>query len=199
MADAHNCLLRALNAIVLQGPHVHSSKSPSQYIPQDVKDFLFYIQSWLKSVDHHHHTEETVIFPGIEAMANEPGLLSGAESQHAEFHDGLADLLVYVTEKQARPEEYDWATVKAKIDAFAPALLRHLYEEIELVLSFRRLDSEGLQRCWDEGETAAKAAGKISFLVSPAKTCLGISIFVLHGIHPDLLSHSYSTSSFPAS
>ena len=165
MAYSHNCLLRGLNAIVLQAPHVPSSQQPG-YKAQDVKDLLFFIESWVKTVDHHHHTEETVMFPEIEKMAGQPGLLSGPQHQHEEFHDGLMQLRDSSAALQKTPQDWTWESTKATIDSFAPALLNHLNEEIDVFLAMDKLDSAGLRQCWDKAETAAKAAGKISFLVS---------------------------------
>lgn len=77
MTHSHNRLLRGLNAITLQAPCI-TSFSQANYNDQDVKDLLFFVESWVKMVDHHHRTEETCMFPEIEQLANEPGLLSHA-------------------------------------------------------------------------------------------------------------------------
>ena len=57
MAHSHNCLLRSLNALILQSPYIPDSTSPN-YNPADVRDLLFFASAWAKMVDHHHHTEE---------------------------------------------------------------------------------------------------------------------------------------------
>lgn len=105
MTHSHNCLLRGLNAIVLQAPCIPSA-GRTNYNEEDVKDLLFFVESWVKMVDHHHHTEETCMFPEIEQLANEPGLLSHPQHQHEEFHDGLESLGKYATEMQQTPREY---------------------------------------------------------------------------------------------
>jgi hypothetical protein len=165
MAYSHNCFLRGLNAIVLQAPHVPSADDPA-YSAQDVRDLLYYVASWVKMVEHHHHTEETCIFPDTEALAGKPGLMAGPKEQHDEFTPGLDRLLKYAEETQ--PEDYRWegeGGMKSIIDGFAPSLTKHLYEEIDVVLGLRDLDSQGLRACWDRGEEKAKAAGKIDLLV----------------------------------
>ena len=166
MSHAHNCLLRGLNAIMLQAPHIPSYGSPG-HNPSDVRDLLTYIRTWVKTVDHHHHVEETVMFPEIEAMAGDEGegLFSGALHQHREFHDGLDELLRVAKSMQADPSKYSWTTIKAIIDNFAPALVDHLRDEINLILSLERFDSTALSTCWKKGEDIAKANGRISFLV----------------------------------
>lgn len=164
MAYSHNCLLRGLNSIMLQAPAITES-GQSGYKSEDVQDLLFFVESWVKTVDHHHHTEETTMFPMIEEMAGSPGLLSGPQHQHEEFHDGLESLGQYAAKTQGSPADYKWETMKKIIDGFAPSLTQHLYEEIDVFLSFDRLDSAGLRVCWDKAEEVAKANGKIAFLV----------------------------------
>lgn len=165
MAYSHNCLIRGLNSILLQAPHVPSSGQDG-YNQQQVKDLLFFTESWVKTVQWHHHTEEAIMFPAIQDMTGEPELLSGAQHQHDEFHDGLIKLGETAKELQKKPHEYKWEEMKAVIDSFAPALTTHLYEEIDVFLGFDRFDSRGLRKCWDKAEEVAKAKGKISFLVS---------------------------------
>lgn len=165
MAYSHNCLLRGLNAIVLQAPHVPTAGDPA-YSAQVVRDLLFYVASWVKMVEHHHHTEETCIFPEIEALAGKPGLMAGPLEQHEEFTPGLERLLKYAEE--TKPEDYRWegeGGMKSIIDAFAPSLTTHLYEEIDVFLGLGDLDSKGLRACWDKGEKAAQASGNIGMLV----------------------------------
>ena len=169
MSHAHNCLLRGLNAIMLQAPHIPSTGSPG-YNESDVRDLLIYIQAWVKTVNHHHEVEETVMFPEIEKMAGGEGVFSGAVHQHHKFHDGLVELLRVVEEMQTDLAKYSWVDIEAIIDGFAPALVEHLRDEIEIFLGLERLDSAGLSACWKKAEDVAKANGKISFLVSCSMT-----------------------------
>lgn len=166
MAYSHNCLLRGLNSILLQGPHIASADKPSAYNAQTVHSLLFFIESWVKTVQWHHHTEETIMFPSISAMTGQSDLLSGAQHQHDDFHDGLIALGEMAKRLQSAPAEYRWTNVESVINGFAEALTTHLYDEIELFLSFERFDSDGLRKCWDQAEEVAKAKGRISFLVS---------------------------------
>ncbi|KAI9705374.1 MAG: hypothetical protein M1820_005204 [Bogoriella megaspora] len=173
MAYSHNCLLRGLNAIILQAPHVPSSESPD-YSERDVRDLLYYVASWVKTVEWHHHTEETIMFPGIEEFAQEPGLLQGPKSQHEEFTPGLENLLRYSL--STRPQDYKWDGVggmKEIIDSFKLSLTTHLYQEIPVFLELRRLESDGLRKCWDVAEEVAKAKGKIYMLYDVFPCVLG--------------------------
>ena len=165
MSHAHNCLLRGLNAIMLQAPYIPSAGSPG-YDESDVRDLLICIQTWVKTVHHHHDVEERVMFPEIQKMTGDEGLFSGAVHQHHEFHDGLVELLRIVEEMQTDLARYSWVDLKAIIDGFAPALVKHLRDEIGTILSLERFDSTGLGVCWKKAEDVAKANGKISFLVS---------------------------------
>ncbi|TAQ83098.1 hypothetical protein B7494_g8580 [Chlorociboria aeruginascens] len=172
MAYSHNCLLRGLNAIVQQAPHVPDASKPG-YKAKDVRDLLTYINSWTQTVDHHHATEETVMFPLIEKLAGVPGLMSGPVHQHEEFHGGLIKLQEYSKAFNDRPDEYRWSAVKAIIDGFAPSLYRHLTEEIDVLLSLDKYDGDGLLKVLKETEAVAKANGNLGLLYEVFPLVLG--------------------------
>jgi hemerythrin-like domain-containing protein len=196
MAHSHNCLLRGLNAILQQGPHIPSSSQPGCK-PQDVKDLLFYVEAWTKTVDHHHDTEESTMFPAIEKLAGQPGLMSGPKHQHEEFHSGLVALQDYAVKMKDVVEEYSWNDMKSIIGGVAPSLYRHLEEEIGVILDLEKsCDSEGLKKVWAEAEAVAKANGNLGMLVS---------LLFLSPIFPSpllctwmWLTNSQSTKSFPS-
>ena len=200
MAHVHNCLIRGLNAVIQQAPYIPTSVSPA-YRPQDVKDLLFYVASWVRTVEHHHHTEETTMFPAIEEFAGEPGLMEGPKHQHEEFTPGLEKLLAYAQE--TKPEDYRWeggGGMKDIIDGFTEPLTRHLFDEIDVFLGVGHLDTQGLRKCWDEAEKAAQAKGNRQILVSgntrgyPDPRCVDIdsTVIVRHlssrswNLRPDL-------------
>ena len=166
MAHAHNAMLRGLNAIMQQAPHVPAAPEPG-YMAKDVRDLLFYVASWVKAVEHHHHTEETCLFPDLEEFSGRPGLMQGPKHQHDAFTPGLERLLAYA--EATGPEDYQWngaGGMKEIIDGFAEAMTKHLYEEIDVFLSLSDLDSKGLKEIMDKTEKVAKSNGKISLLVS---------------------------------
>ena len=103
MACSHNCLFRGLNAIIQRAPHIAKASGPC-YKDQDVTDLLFYVESWTKTVDH-HHTEETAMFPFIKKLAGTPGLMPCHKHQHEEFHDGLVKLHGYAASFSENPDE----------------------------------------------------------------------------------------------
>lgn len=58
---------------------------------------------------------------------------------------GLDELLRVAESMHADPSKYSWTIIKAIIDNFAPALVDHLRDEINLLLlSLERFDSTAL-------------------------------------------------------
>lgn len=166
MVHSHNILLRGLNSILLQAPNVPIT-TDEQFSARDVKDLLFYIKSWAKMVNHHHWVEEAYMFPGIEKLAGQPGLMDDPKHQHNLFHDGMEALLEYAS--VTMPENYRWEGpdgMKAILDSFSKHMTDHLYAEIDIFLGMENLDSDGLKEVWVEAETQAKASGNLSVLVS---------------------------------
>ena len=167
MAHSHNCFIRALNSIIQQAPQIADASSPN-YNENDVRDLLLFASSWVKTVEWHHHTEETCIFPLVSKLADTPYFFLGSKSQHDEFTPGLDKLLAY--SQVTLPEAYRWdgqGGMKEIIDGFSEPLMRHLNEEIDILLTLKTVDSEELTKCWREAEKVAKGTGKIGMLVSP--------------------------------
>ncbi|KAM0327960.1 hypothetical protein ACHAQA_005359 [Verticillium albo-atrum] len=125
----HNILLRAINTIYLQCVNVGTKGTQ-----QDIDDFVNYAILWHKAVSHHHHTEETNIFPDIERMAGVPGLMETNVAQHEAFHGGLEEYKKYLDGVQAGEEKYDGLKFKGIIDSFAAELQQHLTEEIDTLV-----------------------------------------------------------------
>lgn len=166
MAHAHNTILRGLNAILQQGPYVPDSSS-ADHKAQDVKDFLFYIASWVKMVHHHHEVEESFLFPELEKVSGRPGLMDDPKHQHEMFHDGMVRLEAYT--EATSSDEYRWegqGGVKEIVDSFSKALTDHLYAEIDVCLALKDMDSAALRDVWDKTENKAKKSGNLAMLVS---------------------------------
>jgi hemerythrin-like domain-containing protein len=157
MIHAHNDMIRGLNSIVLQGPHVPDASEHEQYNAQDVKDLLFYVEAWTKAVDHHHHIEETVLFPALAKLSDAAKkLVEGPVEQHAAFHDGLVTLQRYAVEASNQPETYRWDKMRTIIDSLASNLLDHLNTEPYLLLELERdCESVAVEKCMVETERAA--------------------------------------------
>ncbi|KUI73174.1 hypothetical protein VM1G_09146 [Cytospora mali] len=162
MTHVHNVLIRGLNAIIQQAPYVKTHTDPA-YNKEDVRDLLLYVSCWVKMVEHHHWTEESFIFPEIERFSGKPGSMDDPRHQHELFHGGLEQLLAYAN--STKPQSYSWGGpggMKEIVDSFSKELMDHLYAEIEVFLTMKDLDSAGLKKTWDKGETIAKKHGSLS-------------------------------------
>jgi hemerythrin-like domain-containing protein len=159
MANAHNVIIRGLNAIMQQAPYVKISTDPA-YNKKDVQDLLFYVSLWVKMVQHHHSNEESFIFPEIEKFSGKPSLLDDSKHQYKR-------LLAYT--QATNPQDYRWdgsEGMEKIIDSFSKDLIDHLHAEVEVFLAMKDLDSAGLSKTWDQGTAIAKKAANLSMLVS---------------------------------
>ncbi|KAF7956541.1 hypothetical protein EAE96_003877 [Botrytis aclada] len=144
MAHLHNCIIRGINCIYLQAPHVSAT--------EDVQDFLFFIKGWCSFVKHHHDVEEELVFPQLEAFTGKPGCMSANIAQHAIFEPGLHELADYA-EKTSVPE-FSATKVRSLIDGFASALRDHLKAEIPTLLALQPYESDGIMKIFKECEAA---------------------------------------------
>jgi len=149
MANIHNMLLRGLNSIVRQAPYVPDSSRP-EYEAEDVRDLLSYVRAWIHTLQHHNEVEDLMFFPQVEKMTGIVDLMDELEEQHEDFEGGLAMLKQYVDKVCDKPQHYRWVTMRTMIYDFAPALVHHLHDEIDFLLSMDRYNGEGLRKCWFE-------------------------------------------------
>ncbi len=153
MALVHNIVIRGLNSIYLQAPHIK---------PADEKSFARYMASWYTLLHNHHHGEETMFFPEVAKMTGVEGIMDTNIDQHAAFHDGLEDFKTYADSVASGSEKYDGSRVIAIIDDFAPPLLQHLADEIPTILSLRPYADKlaGLPQLFqEEADKVGKAVG----------------------------------------
>lgn len=144
MANAHNMMVRGLNAIYLQAPHIQ---------PKDEKDFCTFITHWQKLITTHHRGEEELAFPKIEAMSGVKGLMDRNLEQHHAFHDGLAAMGTFATEVISGKTKYDGAKLIGIIDDFGPIVVQHLADEIPTISNLREYGDEkmgGLPKMMEE-------------------------------------------------
>jgi hemerythrin-like domain-containing protein len=134
MSMAHNMFVRSLNAIYLQAEGVKNTA--------DIRDFLLYCELWHEVLHHHHHGEETIFFPDIEKYSGVSGLMDHMVEEHHAFETGVKHFIEYV--KTTTPETYDGTKLKALIDDFAPALTKHLGDEIDQLLALDKYGGEKL-------------------------------------------------------
>ncbi|KAJ0417421.1 hypothetical protein BJY00DRAFT_206297 [Aspergillus carlsbadensis] len=152
MAHTHNAMLRGLNSIYHQAPHLTTS--------QDKSDFLFFIRAWATWVSHHHDLEEKTMFPGYERVLGVEGFLQGNIDQHRAFESVLRDLLEY--SEKTKPGEFREEDVRGLVERLAPAFREHLSGEIETLLAMQRHAEDGAKRkgLLDVYKAAEAEAGK---------------------------------------
>ncbi|KAI1085269.1 hypothetical protein F5B20DRAFT_137495 [Whalleya microplaca] len=149
LAHTHNAMLRGLNAIYLQAPHVHQ--------PTDVSDLLFLTQSWSAWVLDHHNVKETSMLPGFEAVlglpagsltstsSTPPGATNGNtngnghDNEAAEIQSLLQNVHGYAASTQAQPHTYSPATLTDLLAALGTPLATLLAAQIPLLVSMRDL------------------------------------------------------------
>ena len=160
MVFAHNAMIRGINSIYNQAPHVHA--------PKDITDFLFFVKSWAEWVTDHHHLEETQMFTGFEEVMGKPGFLEVNVEQHHAFEPGLKELLAFAND--TRPEDYKPEMIQSIINSFATPLQGHLHGEITTLLSMRPYDGEGLLQVYRKCEATAGEQDKVRVPILPVVT-----------------------------
>jgi hemerythrin-like domain-containing protein len=154
MTYIHNCLLRSLNSIYQQAIYVKTES--------DIRDLLLLTKLWESEIHHHHSTEEEYLFPLLEKLFNEPGIMDANVEQHEQFEPGLAALKKYAEETS--PDQYDGYKLRAIIDEFGVVLQRHLTDEIQTLLSLKNQPSHLIHQALEETHKhALKTCDPVSF------------------------------------
>lgn len=147
MALAHNIIIRGLNSVYVQAPYV---KAADQHV------FLLYARNLFGMLAIHHDSEEETIFPAVEEMAGERGIMATNVAQHHAFHGGIEALLAYTKTVLDGEQPYNGRRIVELIDAFGAVLIEHLTDEIQTLLDLRRFGTEkmkGLHKALaDEGQ-----------------------------------------------
>ncbi|CZT05035.1 uncharacterized protein RAG0_11270 [Rhynchosporium agropyri] len=129
MALAHNVMIRGLNSIYLQAPHIE---------PTDNSSFISYCKCWVENLDEHHEMEEGVLFPEIEAETGEKGIMDGNIEQHHAFMPGLEAFKAYLSTSSFHPSTFSGTHLNNLIDTFARSLIVHLADEIPSLLELSK-------------------------------------------------------------
>ena len=153
MALAHNGIIRGLNSIFLQAPHIPRPDLVA------VRDFLTYCQCWCESMHHHHDAEEAVFFPSIEQISGVKGLMERNVEQHRAFTPGFEQFQEYV--RTCAPKDYDGEKLRSLVEAFAEPLTRHLYDEIETLRALDVYDSECIRQAYQRFEKSLMATDNV--------------------------------------
>jgi hemerythrin-like domain-containing protein len=136
MVLVHNMLLRGLNSIYLQAPHISKA---------DEVSFCKYIRIWCAVLHHHHAGEEELFFPELDKLVGEEGVMAANVEQHHTFQSGLDDLSAYVRDCETGKQAYDGDRIVALIDAFGKILSGHLADEISSITALRRFDADKVE------------------------------------------------------
>ncbi|KAF2871449.1 hypothetical protein BDV95DRAFT_572048 [Massariosphaeria phaeospora] len=140
MSLAHNGIIRGLNSIFLQAPHIPRNDATI------VRDFLIYCQCWCESMHHHHDAEETEFFPNIERITKVQGLMERNVDQHRAFTPGFERFHEYV--QKCSPKDFDGGKVRSLVEDFAEPLTRHLHDEIDTLRGLDKYDSASIREAY---------------------------------------------------
>ncbi|KAH8802488.1 hypothetical protein F5884DRAFT_903161 [Xylogone sp. PMI_703] len=159
MAVAHNAIIRGLNSIYKQAPHV---------APHDKADFIAYAYCWGETLDNHHRGEENCFFPRIEEESGEKSLMDESIAQHHVFLPGLESYQSYLKSMASKPKEFSGTHLNELIDQFAPALMHHLSDEIPCILELSRFGDKlkvlAAENAMRTAEPLSRTEGTIFFL-----------------------------------
>ncbi|QDS76348.1 hypothetical protein FKW77_002958 [Venturia effusa] len=140
MSLLHNCILRVLNAIYNQAPHVKSKK--------DVKAFLQLAKLWHDELVQHHQVEEQFFFPKIEEITGVMNFMAQSVDQHQSFATGVAALFNYSI--MTSINDYRATDLQNIIHSFGENLQTHLHDEIHALLSLEKYNSTALCKAWED-------------------------------------------------
>ncbi|KAI0012313.1 hypothetical protein F4779DRAFT_614761 [Xylariaceae sp. FL0662B] len=150
LAHTHNAMLRGLNAIFLQAPHVHQ--------PTDISDILFLTQSWSAWVLDHHRAKETSMLPGFEGVLGlPPGSLtlptsaapsssgSGAANDNDNNDDTeataiealLRNVHAYAAATRPQPHTYSPTTLQGHLGRLAGPLVALMTRQVPQLVGLR--------------------------------------------------------------
>ncbi|KAK0737800.1 hemerythrin HHE cation binding domain-containing protein [Schizothecium vesticola] len=151
MTLVHNLLLRSLNAIVLQAPHITGA---------DILPFTRFILAWHTLISVHHAGEEELFFPAVERMTGVVGVMDKEKGEHEQFHAGLDALKGYVDAVVKGEEKWDGGRVVQVVEGFGGVLRGHLKGEIESLEGLRRFGEEKMKGVMKAAEEEAEAGMK---------------------------------------
>lgn len=189
MSLAHNGIIRGLNSIYLQAPHLP---------PRDVtvaRDFLIYCQCWSESMHHHHDAEEKGFFPDIESISGVQGLMEQNVEQHRAFTPGFEAFEAYCS--SCKPADYDGKKLRSLVEGFAEPLVRHLYDEIETLRALDKYDSTRIRQAYQRFEKSLMATDNVSLFSLAAWTIHVERKLILH-VFPSNGSRLWSSGQLTA-
>jgi hypothetical protein len=108
------------------------------------------LQLFLTSPSGHHDAEEAVLFPEIEKVTGEEGIMNRNVEQHHGFLPGLEAWSQYSSDcmKKEGPSKFDATQFTKLIGSFAPQLVAHLAEEIPTLLALDKYDIAAVKKAF---------------------------------------------------
>ncbi|KAK0649911.1 hypothetical protein B0T16DRAFT_457274 [Cercophora newfieldiana] len=177
MAQTHNTIFRAFNAIYNQADSIDPSNK------RDVTSFTTFATFAIDFLENHHRCEELVFFPMLEAQAGIPGMMANDVKQHRAFEEPLAELRDYLRKVHDGTDTLDAAVLRTCIDILAPELERHLRDEIPSILAAGvHLSDDAMAACYkalhDEAEGTTDP-----FKIGPLVMGCQDNTLLLDGLH----------------
>jgi len=153
MTFAHNGMIRGLNSIYQQCIHVSS--------PGDIADLLKYAEFWCDWIHTHHGGEETILFPKIESITGQKGLMERNVEQHHAFMGGLEEF--QRLSKETGVEEYDGMKLREVIDGFGEELTEHLTAEIGTFLELEKYPDPAVKKAFVDFDDLIRKSDAVGF------------------------------------
>ncbi len=138
MAQAHNTIFRALNAIYQQALNVVPGT-------KEAADLLEYCSITYDFMHHHQLGEENTYFPEIEQATGVIGLMEINITEHHNIDVGIEKLRRYA--ETTRKEAFNGEELRKIIDEFAGPYQEHQNNEIKTILQLHtKIDSRTLNK-----------------------------------------------------
>ncbi|KAH7389879.1 hypothetical protein BKA66DRAFT_414180 [Pyrenochaeta sp. MPI-SDFR-AT-0127] len=157
MALVHNCIIRALNSIYIQAPHVPST----EYV-----NFVPYCLATYQGLTAHHDGEEEFLFKELEKMTGEEGIMEANVQGHRDFDTIFEEWGHWLESCAAKSDNFSPDKCRSMMDGFMPPLSAHLAAEIPTLMALSRfgdkVDLQGLMK--KEGEIAMGGMSKTTQL-----------------------------------
>ncbi|KAF2864909.1 hypothetical protein BDV95DRAFT_508236 [Massariosphaeria phaeospora] len=126
-ALVHNCIIRALNSIYLQAPHVPIS---------EYRNFVAYCLAAYAGLSAQHSTTHNFFFPELERLTGEQGLMNGGnDAQLRAFERGFAAWGNWLKSVDARRNNFSQDMCRSMMEDFMAPLNAQLHEQVRGGLS----------------------------------------------------------------
>jgi hypothetical protein len=119
-------------------------------------------------VNAHHGHEDSTFFPGLIKLTGREDMVSAEQELHRILHEGLERFEDWIRGVEADLEKWSWdgeSGLKAVLDSFTDAFMKHLRDEIDMLRSLKDYDSQKLLELWDRTEDEAKKSVNKNTLV----------------------------------